>query len=265
MTSSFLPKKVITSSPDCQVLDQRPPLKIPWADLSPLVQEALKLGCEIRDLVQVNRKVTDHKRARLPKGHRYYQDEVNESETRVLSWLISKHLKNSWFVSLTFEKYIEPEASLTLKWQRRYDGVKPSANRVLAMWLSRLNQAYKEIPGAALLKSVVATEWQQRGVVHFHLLIYGSKLGVLSRKRWEHRWRIIGGGFATIYDAENEAASYLAKHQVKNRPGGNLELGGAWRGINPPRSLDVNRRSFEKLLGCGESFLPCRHNYCPGE
>jgi len=245
LTPPFLGKENNTTPEGCQalILDKRSPIKVPWHTLSRLIQEALKLGFTMADPPGAKPDADLTRKIKLPMGHRYYPDEIRESEARTLSWLINKYPKDCWFVSLTFEKYIDPAANLTIRWDKRHDGVKPSANRLLDMWLSRLNQAYKDITGAALLKSVVATEWQQRGVVHFHLLIYGRKLGNLSRKRWESRWAIIGGGFATIYEAENEAASYLVKHEIKNRAGGNLDLGGSWRGISPPRSLDVCHRS----------------------
>lgn len=238
-----------------KLADRRKPCQVPWASLSPLVQEVLRLGGEISSIVPGPGVVqAPGPREKLPAGHRYFPDDLREQEARVLAWLITKFNHDAWFVTLTFEDYIEPDRPLMGQWLRKYDGVrpwanrlrkcdgvKPSANRVLAMWLARLNQAYKAIPGAALLKSVAVSEWQRRGVVHFHLLIFGKKLGSLSRKRWEFRWRMIGGGFAAVYEAEVAAAPYLVKHQIKDRPGGNLDIGGSWRGIEPPR--DVGQRA----------------------
>ena len=47
----------------------------------------------------------------------------------------------------------------------------------------------------------------------------------------------MGGGFARLYDADPGAAPYLAKYMNKSR-GGELRLGGAWQGINPPGAVD---------------------------
>lgn len=194
----------------------------PWHELGSLVQEALRLGFNIesREVARAGA-VRGSPRAALPESHRFFSDCLREQEARVLSWLINKYKGDCWFMTLTFKDYTQPD----------------KAKRLLDTFLARLNQAYKSIPGAALLKSVHTCEWQQRDVIHYHLLIYGAKLGSLSRKRWEFRWQMMSGGFAANYDAELKAAPYLAKHQVKDRPGGNLHLGGAWRGINPPRSI----------------------------
>jgi len=226
--------------------------QIPWHELSRLVQEAISLGCVVKSVDKMS--VGDHQpdiRLPLTAGHKFYKDCLREEEARVLEWLIRKHPENCWFITLTFRDYIKPEKPLSYTVTQRYDGVKPSAERCLAMWLSRLNQAHKAIPGAALLKSVHATEWQQRDVIHYHLLIYGNRLGSLSRKRWEFRWRMISGGYAANYDAELKAAPYLVKHQIKDRPGGNLDLGGSWRGINPPRSVSCGSSAPNGSRGVG--------------
>ena len=104
-------------------------------------------------------------------------------------------------------------------------------------WLGRLNQGYLEIPGAELLRSITSTELQRREVIHYHLLIFGRQLRVLSRKRWENRWQSMSGGFARCYDAELKSAPYLAKHETKSSLDDSLRLGGSWRGISPPRSV----------------------------
>jgi hypothetical protein len=204
----------------------------PWHELGPLVQEALRLGFDIESREVQNARSRESPRVALPKGHRFFPDCSREVEARLLAWLIAKYKGNCWFLTLTFKDYIQPD----------------KAKRLLDTFLARLKQAYKDIPGAALLKSAHTTEWQQRDVIHYHLLIYGDKLENLSRKRWEFRWQMISGGFAANYDAELKAAPYLAKHQIKDRPGGNLHLGGAWRGINPPRSLSASLR-LQKASG----------------
>ena len=194
--------------------------QVPWVTLSPLVVEAVSMGCEISGF-KLRVDSAGHGRKSLPPGHRFFQDCLREQEARLLEWLIRVYHGNSWFFTGTFKDYIYPM----------------KAERLLNRYLGRLTQAHSEIPGAALLKSFLSTELQQREVIHYHLLIFGERLGVLSRKRWEHRWRVLSGGFAADYDAELKAAPYLVKHQVKDNPGGNLHVGGAWRGITPPRSL----------------------------
>jgi len=195
--------------------------QVPWVTLSPLVLEAVSLGCKVSGF-HLRCDVAGHAGHKsLPAGHRFFPDCLREQEARLLEWLIRVYQGNSWFFTGTFKDYIYP-----LK-----------AERLLNRYLGRLTQAHSEIPGAALLKSFLSTELQQREVIHYHLLIFGERLGVLSRKRWEHRWRVLSGGFAADYDAELKAAPYLVKHQVKDNPGGNLHVGGAWRGITPPRSL----------------------------
>lgn len=236
------------------VVDRRKPCPVPWQDLSPLVREAINMGLVVRSVTKLPGQARQEavKRRPLPAGHRFYQGKTQEVEARVLEWLIRKHPDNCWFMTLTFKDYTQPD----------------KADRMLRSYLGRLSQAHNAIPGAALLKraarsdlrqpdspaqssrdgvealehgigliSVATTEWQQRDVIHYHLLTYGDRLGCLSRKRWELRWRVMSGGFAAIYDAELKAAPYLVKHQIKDRPGGNLHLGGAWRGITPPRSV----------------------------
>ena len=194
----------------------------PWLTLSPLVLEAVALGGQISGFqLRSDRAAGDFERRSLPAGHRFFPDCLREQEARLLEWLIRVYQGNCWFFTGTFRDYIHPV----------------KADRLLRRYLARLNQSHSDICGAALLKSFLSVEWQQRDVIHYHLLIFGDRLGSLSRKRWEIRWRMISGGFAADYDAELKAAPYLVKHQVKDNPGGNLHVGGAWRGIDPPRSL----------------------------
>jgi hypothetical protein len=154
-------------------------------------------------------------------GHRYYPDCYREQAARLVSWSMSKFPGDCWFMTCTFKDY-----KSLLK-----------AERWIARYLSRLNQAYRSRKPAGLLKSIHSVEWQQRDVIHFHLLILGKGLGDLSRKRWERRWSMVGGGFAACYEAVDKAAEYLVKHQIKENPGSALHLGGAWRDIEPPKSL----------------------------
>jgi hypothetical protein len=205
---------------------------------SPLVEEALNLGFVIKSIVANSDYSTPPyglplalrdlqvagpmRKIPLPAGHRFYYDCLREQEARLLDWLLHVYQGSTWFFTQTFKDWV----------------CVGRAERLQARFMSRLNQAYKDTNSrAALLKSVSVTEWQQRDVVHYHLLILGIGLEALSRKRFEHRWRRVSGGFAACYDAEVKAADYLVKHQTRKRDG-NLHLGGSWRDISPPRSLE---------------------------
>jgi hypothetical protein len=200
---------------------------------SPLVEEALRLGFIVQSvigsssspLIELPLALRDYQgvshRVRLPCGHRFYVDCLREQEARLISWLIHTFEGDGWFFTLTFKDWI-------------------SVNRAWAFhdrFLARLNQAYLEVSGAELLRSITSVEWQQRDVIHFHLLIVGRQLRALSRKRWERRWQLTSGGFCANYKAEIKAAPYLAKHAIKDRLESNLYFGGSWRGIVPPRSV----------------------------
>jgi len=102
-------------------------------------------------------------------------------------------------------------------------------------WLAKAEQSLKD-SGGGQLKSFCATEWQQRGVIHDHLLLIGNGLGTLSRKRLEHRWEADGGGYARCYEADKKAAPYLAKYTSKTL-GGEVDWGGNWQGLNIPASV----------------------------
>jgi len=194
---------------------------------SPVVHEAISLGAIVRavkpDLVSPGElpAIPDHQRAKFPCGHRFYLDCYREQEARFLEWILHRYQGDTWFFTQTFKYELEV---------RRAEGMRDR-------FLARLNQAYLELPGAELLRSVSSSEWQQRGVIHFHLLIFGQQLRLLSRKRWEFRWhRRMHGGFCKCMPTVS--AHYLAKHQIRNHPDSSMYLGGSWRGINPPRGIE---------------------------
>lgn len=178
------------------------------------------MGCDVAELPVV-KAVEEEKKIKFPKGHRYYPDCYREQAARLVSWTMGKYIGDCWFMTCTFKDYKSVQ----------------QAEGWIAKYLGRLYQAYKVKNSAGLLKSIYSVEWQQRNVIHFHLLILGKGLSDLSRKRWERRWQMIGGGFAACYEAVNKAAEYLVKHQVKQNPAGGLNLGGVWRDIEPPKSL----------------------------
>lgn len=137
----------------------------------------------------------------------------------MIAWSLTVGGVTSWFVTLTFRDYV----------------TEVRAHKLLTAWLCRIQSAYNSLTGANGLRWIVAQEWQKRGVIHFHLILSGVRLGELSRKRWETRWEGIAGGFARIYPAREKSAPYLAKYMSKTQGGGS-RLGGSWRGIAPPKS-----------------------------
>lgn len=172
-------------------------------------------------------------KGKLPAGHKYFQDCRREMDARKIEWVFSLDNLDSWFVTLTFKDYIHENR----------------ARQLAKSWIYSLNDGFKahvlkEVgKGVHGLKWVVAQEWQKRHVIHFHILIFGVRLGILSRKRWENRWmgmsyEVAGTvyrpcGFARIYDARKKAAPYLAKYVGKtNNAGDELEWGGYWQGIS---------------------------------
>lgn len=69
---------------------------------------------------------------------------------------------------------------------------------------------------------VRATEYQRRGVLHYHALLGGGVKG-LRRLSWMDSWEEIGGGFARIYpyDSTRGGKVYVTKYAVK---GGELDI-----------------------------------------
>lgn len=159
-------------------------------------------------------------REKLPCGHRYFQDCYKETWARLIRWSMGIDKTESWFITLTFKKYVSERKAYSM----------------LYGWLSSLSDGYVNSVGARGLRWVIAQEWQERQVIHFHLILMGERLNSLSRMRWENRWEGIGGGYARIYPAEVKAAPYLAKY-VSKANGGSMRLGGTWQGITPRSSI----------------------------
>ncbi|MBA7588444.1 hypothetical protein ES708_30502 [subsurface metagenome] len=169
----------------------------------------------------------NHKRSALPLGHRFFPDPLREVNARHIQWTMSRKGVSSYFVTLTFKDYTSP---------RR-------AEKMVRRWLARTQQSLNDT-GGGWLKSFLATEWQKREVIHFHLLLVGNGLDSLSRKRIENRWEAMGGGFARCYDAMHKAAPYLAKYTSKTL-GGDMQRGGTWRGLQSP--ISVSRQQVGAL------------------
>jgi hypothetical protein len=164
-------------------------------------------------------------REKLPPGHRYFSDCQKETAARQIAWSMRTGGVDSWFITFTFKTYVS----------------EARAWRMVNAWFSSLSQCYRDKINAYRSNGprwVVAQEWQKRNVIHFHAILSGVRLDELSRKRWEHRWSGIGGGYARIYAGREKAAPYLAKYVGKtDTRDSELRRGGSWRGMTPPRSV----------------------------
>lgn len=154
----------------------------------------------------------------LPAGHRFFQDCLRENWARFIQWSMSQKGHDAWFVTQTFKEYA------TSTW----------ADRQYKTWVGRMKESLKD-SGGSELRWIRANEWQTREVIHFHSIVQGKSLDLLSRKSWEDRWEslAINTGFCRIYDAQKKSAPYIAKYCTK-RLGGELQWGGAWRGLKAP-------------------------------
>ena len=161
-------------------------------------------------------------KVKIPEGHRFFPDCQREIYARWIEWAMwSGHPQPGvWFVTLTFKTFIS----------------EGHGSALVRRWIGHLREAYSQTYGSDRLRWICATEWQIREVVHYHLLISGSGLSELSRKRWEVRWESgdRNTGFCRIYDADRKAAPYLAKYI---RKGSELIRGGYWRGLITPGSV----------------------------
>ena len=157
--------------------------------------------------------------AKRSPGHRFFPDDEREIWARFIDWALTRQDQDAWFATLTFRDYVSPE----------------KARRMVNRWLARINQSLGD-KGAGRLRWILASEWQVRKVIHYHLLLLARGLDTLSRKGWECRWHQSGGGFCRIYNAERKSAPYLAKYLNKER-GGELEMGGSWQGYRCPASV----------------------------
>ncbi|MBA7580026.1 hypothetical protein ES708_21912 [subsurface metagenome] len=178
---------------------------------------------------------------RLPAGNRFFFDPERECLARSIDWALDKGGDSAIFATLTFKDYVSPvrAGKMARRWLARAEqSLKDSGSDSLKSNRHRhlLSEGNPTVALKGNLKSFCATEWQQREVIHFHLLLIGNGLGSLSRKRLESRWEAMGGGFARCYEADRKAAPYLAKYTSKDL-GGDVEWGGTWRGLSFPVSV----------------------------
>ncbi len=139
------------------------------------------------------------------------------------AWIDSELFLWNWYVTLTFATVIHPE----------------SADKSFRKWILILN---KEMYGNNFKRKglgcywVRASEFQQRGALHYHLLM-GNILPIIRRLSFMDIWHNKFKGFSKIekYDKERKATSYLTKYIMKD---GDIEIGG---------NLDNVVRQFELL------------------
>ena len=111
-----------------------------------------------------------------------------------------------WWATFTFAVEIHPDLA-----QQRY-----------RVWAEELAEET-----GLKMQHARALEWQRRGVLHFHALIWGVKRST-RRRAWSARWEEIGGGWAQLrlYDRVKAAAFYLGKYAVKGGEIDHLTFGG---------------------------------------
>jgi len=171
----------------------------------------------------------------LPQGHRFFSDCLRENYARWIEWAIKViPSEDVWFDTKTFKK------------EESYF----KASKLCSEWLWRLRQSYDSEIRGRRFRWILALALQQRGVIHFHQAICASGLGLLSRKRWEHRWQSIdvNAGWCRIYPADQDTPRYLAREISKE---GELFWGGDWRGLNTPgavRCCDTHAQHAEVII-----------------
>lgn len=180
------------------------------------------IGLDVTGYLERDDKTKIQTWEKLPAGHHFFPDCIRESHARKIEWLISTVKDDAWFVTLTFKDFVTVGL----------------ANRLMLTWLNRLEASYQKYKGSGWLNWVCATEWQKRQVIHFHLIVFGAGLRLLSRMRWENRWMATYKvcGFARIYDARKSSAPYLAKYTSKSL-NGDLQWCRTWQGLSAPESL----------------------------
>jgi hypothetical protein len=138
-----------------------------------------------------------------------------------------------WFCTFTFTDSVHPER----------------AAKLFRLFIRRLNRhlygSHYERKGRHGIFWVLAWEYQQRGVLHFHALL-GDVEDLNARARrldWMDRWLALGApaGFARIeaIDSQDAVRDYVTKYVAK---GGQIDLSPSLRSFaqqqslsNPPR------------------------------
>lgn len=135
---------------------------------------------------------------------KHMRDELIEGYVELL-----QRYRWDWYGTFTFREEIHPEA----------------ATKVFKVWLYSLNRKifgnrfYKRPQDGVMV--ALATEYQRRGVIHFHNLI-GRVPPEIDRFKWMEYWNHLAG-FARIhpYDPSGSIAGYVAKYVSK---GGQIDF-----------------------------------------
>lgn len=129
-----------------------------------------------------------------------------------------------WFATFTFREEIHPEA----------------ADKRFRVWMKSLQQAvagnnYRLNPRDQV-RWVRGLEWQKRGALHFHALMYHRMdLNLIQRRKaWEAEWLGLTDSFASIYPCDSSGAvrSYIAKYCGK---GGEVDCSPNLPRVDPGR------------------------------
>jgi hypothetical protein len=141
-----------------------------------------------------------------------YRRNVIELRNGWTDWL-SAH-EWTWYGTFTFRS-----PSLSEKW----------ADRLWKTWTRALEQRLAPPrTRRGRVRWARATEWQQRGALHYHALLHGPQLDHENPEEWSKTWWRIAHGYAQIAFPEDvrACAGYLAKH-VPAR--GVIDVGGPWK------------------------------------
>jgi hypothetical protein len=124
--------------------------------------------------------------------------------------------KWDWFFTLTFKDFEHPE----------------QAKRKFYRWLRCINKAKfgriaKDDPNCCV-PYVIATEYQQRGAIHYHGLM--GDVQELRRMDFVDLWYEQTGSYARIFEAKEDAAiRYCSKYVLKSGGEIDLEIPRYWR------------------------------------
>ena len=179
-----------------------------------------------------NPPVSDPGEPRLtPNGHitRYSPSIPSNSESTVQAWRqFLSRFPMQWFCTFTFTENVHPER----------------AGKLFRLFIRRLNRhlygSHCERRGIPGVFWVLASEYQRRGVLHFHALI-GDVEDLNTRARrldWMDRWHAFGppAGFARIeaITSQDAVRSYTTKYVAK---GGQIDLSASLRSFAQQQAL----------------------------
>lgn len=163
----------------------------------------------------------------------YPRDPLRTEET-VQAWRdFLARFPMQWFCTFTFTDSVHPER----------------AGKLFRLLVRRLNRhlygSHHERRGLQGVFWVLASEYQKRGVLHFHALI-GDVTDLNARARrldWMDRWLELGppAGYARIeaIDSQDAVRAYTTKYVTK---GGQIDLSASLRGFAQQQALSTPSR-----------------------